>query len=94
MTWDGQERRSGKDKRKTERRGQPSQMVTAIVGSANQRKHSRRAADRAKVAEPKVSELIDTNRWRDLRSRTVGKLPERPEVQKPSLRLIRGGSRD
>jgi len=91
--WDGQERRSGKDKRNTERRGVVSRTVTAIVGSTNQRKRARRAGDRIKVVEKPSVELLD-NKWREIRMRTVGKLVENPKIEKPKLRLIRGGNKD
>ena len=94
MEWDGQERRSGKDKRKTERRSPSSQAVTATTGATNQRKHMRRANDRDKVKEILISELMENDRWRDLRTRTIDKLAKETKIQRPSLRLIHGGNRD
>jgi len=91
--WDGRERRSGKEKRKTERRGVVSQVVTAVVGSTNQRKRARRASDRIKAAEKSNAEVLES-RWRELRMRTVGKLVEKPKIEKPKLRLVRGGIKD
>ena len=94
--WDGQERRSGKEKRKTERRGVLSQVVTAVVGSTNQRKRVRRATDRIKVVstvEKPNSDLLDS-KWREIRLRTVGTLAEKPKIEKPKLRLVRGGNKD
>src|SRR5437868_1633644 len=91
--WDGQERRSGKDKRNTERRGMVSRTVTAIIGSTNQRKHARRATDRIKAVEKPSAEVLDS-KWREIRLRTVGKPVEKPKIEKPKLRLIRGGNKD
>ena len=91
--WDGQERRSGREKRKTERRGVVSQVITAVTGTTNQRKRIRRASDRIKAVEKPNSELLDS-KWRELRLRTVGKLAEKPKIEKPKLRLVRGGIKD
>ncbi|HZS44766.1 MAG TPA: hypothetical protein VFC63_06650 [Blastocatellia bacterium] len=87
--WDGKERRSGKDKRVVERRGKLSQTVSSTLGSTNQRKQVRRAADRQSVSQPVDSDFDENKKWREIRLKTVGKLAGKPENKRPNLRLVR-----
>ena len=93
MAWDGKERRSGTDKRKTERRGALSQQVSRTLGASNQRKQARRAADREAATQQIDSEIDENKKWREIRLRTVLKLAAKPESKRPQLRLVRDGKK-
>lgn len=91
MVWDGEDRRSGKDQRQAERRGDSSQKVTKLANGSNRRKQARRSADRLATPVAPPTE----NKWRELRLRTVGTPPAQSlPPEKPVFRLINGGEND